>query len=643
MACELGARRLKKLKTINEVIGCTECNRFEPILTDGHEFKDQVGRNVYVRGLNVVAKHPVHSGGKNSFVGSHMPEEEADEHFARIKYCGYTVIRLLVTWEAVEGEAPGVYDESYLIYLHNLVRKAERYGISVIIDFHQDAFSRHTGGSGAPCWTFEKLGLNPKNFEETGAAVFHQSDDKMGHIRWYSNNFKMAAGTMNTCFFGGNLFAQNKFIDGVPVQEYLQGHFEGVVTKVMETVKGCKNILGVDVWNEPEMGYIGVNDLSQYHGFFKMGETMSAFESFVVADGNSTRVPYFDIRFFKLRNTGYVPINLDKKRAWMENTSCIWRNEKVWDYDKDGHPALIEPNYFARVNGKPVDVYKDAYHPFINRMTKAVRAVSPDTRIYIQHLIGATEPNISCDGFENIIHSCHWYDGITHALKRAFRFVAVDNETLEVKIGMPGFIRKILAKQIKKMKGIAFKQCAKTPFMVTEMGIPHDLRNKRFYRKKSCSALIRMVQRSFSAVEDNCVSFIAWCYNFRNTHSHGDSFNGEDFSIWSKDSYEDASDIYAGIKVKKAILRPYVYSVPGMLLGTYFCPNKRELRATYRTNSKIRAPVEVFLPNFHFQDGFQVELSDGKYEMDYDKQMLTIFPEDDVSVHSLRIRAKKCC
>jgi len=83
-----------------------------------------------------------------SFVSRPCPLEEADEHFARLASWGFNVVRLLITWEAVEHAGPGKYDYAYLDYLKKLCRKAAAHGISVFIDPHQDVWSRFTGGDG---------------------------------------------------------------------------------------------------------------------------------------------------------------------------------------------------------------------------------------------------------------------------------------------------------------------------------------------------------------------------------------------------------------------------------------------------------------------------------------------------------------
>lgn len=115
----------------------------------GEWFFDEDGRRVILRGVNLggSSKSPVGSAShtaekfydtKNlSFVGRPFPLHEADEHFARLSAWGLNFVRLVVTWEAVEHKGPGIYDEEYLDYLLQLVRKAQKYNISCLIDPHQ--------------------------------------------------------------------------------------------------------------------------------------------------------------------------------------------------------------------------------------------------------------------------------------------------------------------------------------------------------------------------------------------------------------------------------------------------------------------------------------------------------------------------
>jgi endoglycosylceramidase len=67
-------------------------------------------------------------------------------------------IRLHLAWEGVEAEK-GVYNYSYIEKVREIVRKCNRFGIWVVIDAHQDLFSRQFCGEGFPTWTAQR-----KNF-----------------------------------------------------------------------------------------------------------------------------------------------------------------------------------------------------------------------------------------------------------------------------------------------------------------------------------------------------------------------------------------------------------------------------------------------------------------------------------------------
>ena len=54
-------------------------------------------------------------------------------------------------WEAVE-RSPGVYDTNYLDKVEALINKFGDYGIAVLVDNHQDLFSRKLCGEGVPAF-----------------------------------------------------------------------------------------------------------------------------------------------------------------------------------------------------------------------------------------------------------------------------------------------------------------------------------------------------------------------------------------------------------------------------------------------------------------------------------------------------------
>ncbi|RYF09411.1 MAG: hypothetical protein EOO77_23885, partial [Oxalobacteraceae bacterium] len=150
----------------------------------GTTFRDTNQRHVILRGVNLGGdtKVPFAPDGRThnptdfadhrtvSFVGRPAPLNEIDDHLARLKHWGFNCLRLLTTWEAVEHAGPGKYDEAYLDYFTEVCRRAGQHGLHAFVDFHQDAWSRMSGGDGAPGWTFEAAGLDFSKFAETGAA-----------------------------------------------------------------------------------------------------------------------------------------------------------------------------------------------------------------------------------------------------------------------------------------------------------------------------------------------------------------------------------------------------------------------------------------------------------------------------------------
>lgn len=138
-------------------------------ISGGH-FVDEDSRIVLPRGINFsgLSKVPTspdgatHLGGPQfyehrdvSFVGRPCSLAELDTHLQRLQAWGFNLLRLVITWEAVEHQGPGIYDEDYLKFLRKVCLRAGDLGFWILIDPHQDCWSRWTGGDGAPGWTLE--------------------------------------------------------------------------------------------------------------------------------------------------------------------------------------------------------------------------------------------------------------------------------------------------------------------------------------------------------------------------------------------------------------------------------------------------------------------------------------------------------
>lgn len=114
------------------------------VTTDLTHFRDEHGRYVFFSGVNVGGSTKIpYTINPLSYIGRPFPLEAADKHFKQIRELGFNSIRLLWIWEAVEPEKKGVYDDAFLDYFEELIVKAEKHGLYVLINLHENLYSRH--------------------------------------------------------------------------------------------------------------------------------------------------------------------------------------------------------------------------------------------------------------------------------------------------------------------------------------------------------------------------------------------------------------------------------------------------------------------------------------------------------------------
>lgn len=112
------------------------------ISTNGHHFINDQGAKIIFRGYNVQTKAP-----------PFQPIQTAAD-LDPLYDGGANLIRFNFIWEAAEPE-PGVYDQSYFDYYDRVIQWAWDRGIYVLIDFHNNAYSRFAAkgcGAGFPAW-----------------------------------------------------------------------------------------------------------------------------------------------------------------------------------------------------------------------------------------------------------------------------------------------------------------------------------------------------------------------------------------------------------------------------------------------------------------------------------------------------------
>ncbi len=618
------------------------------VTTDGNWFKDDLGRTLILRGVNLggSTKVPYEPDGAThiregfydwedvSFVGRPFPLEEADEHLSRLSEWGLTFVRFLITWEAIEHAGPEQYDEEYLDYVRAVVEKAGEYGIDVFIDPHQDVWSRWTGGDGAPAWTLEKVGFDITRLHETGAAFVHQiHGDPVHHMDWPTNHTKLGAATMFTLFFAGNEYAPETYIDGVPVQEYLQSHYINAVKKVAEHVADLPNVVGYDSMNEPGSGFIGLDDLDEWDTNLYNGMMPTPAQA-IMGNSYSQEVAVHPTPP-NVGQTGTAIMNPEGLSVWKSGFEGVWKANGVWT-DEDGKPKILRPDHFATADGHAANFERDFLKPFLLRYTSEIRNVDPDAIIFIEtrnelNLPAGVECSIPWgpDDPANVAYAPHWYDNLTFVRKTYDpEFNVRLHPSLEFVTGREQ-VQSLIVEQLGSLKERGGDMGV--PTLIGEFGVPMDLDEGRSFATEDFEPQTQAMDSYLRAMEDLLLSYTQWCYTADNTNERGERWNGEDFSIFSRDQQDNPGDINSGGRALDAIARPYPRATAGEPLSMRFYMDTRTFEFEYLSDAAIDAPTELFVPSRQYPNGYSVDLSAGEFERDEQSQTLRIYHPEDQS------------
>jgi len=617
-----------------------------PIRISGPYFQDEHHRTLLLRGVNLggSSKVPFPNGATHiregffdhrsvSFVGRPFPLEEADEHFARLRSWGFTFLRFLITWEAVEHAGPGLYDEAYLDYLYRVVRKAADHGLTVLIDPHQDVWSRFSGGDGAPGWTFEVVGMDITRFAETGAAIVHATHgDPFPQMVWANNYGKLAAATMFTLFFGGNDFAPQTRVDGEPIQAYLQRHYLAAVQQVAARLRDLPHVVGYGTLNEPSAGFIGHPDLGRRVGVPFKGDAPTPWQAILLGAGFPQEVDRFDVGPTGIRKVGRRRLNPAGVNLW-RGGACLWRENGVWDLDAAGRPQLLRPGHFAQAAGRPIDFHRDYLRPFANHFAQAVRMVDPAALIFVEgEALPAAHLPWEAHDAPNVVHAPHWYDDLTLVLKTYLPWLAVDRAAMKLVVGRRRVARSFAA-QLAALRAVSEREMGGVPTLLGEFGVPFDMEKGRALRTGDFSRPAQALDRTFRALEANLLSGTLWNYTADNTHERGDQWNGEDLSIYSRDGRQGSGTLDDGGRALEAAVRPYARATAGRPLRMAFDYRRGRFEFEFRHDPAVTAPTEFYLPRLHYPNGCLVEVSDGRFELDSESQTLRYWHTPAQEVH----------
>lgn len=618
---------------------------------DGTAFRDVAGRHVILRGVNMGgdSKLPTTPNGQThlptdfadhrtvSFVGRPAPLEEVDSHFARLAHWGFNCLRLLTTWEAVEHAGPGQYDEAYLDYFAEVCRRAGKHGLRVFIDFHQDVWSRMSGGDGAPGWTFEAAGLDFTKFHQAEAALVMQYnyDRKVGGrqpsyptMSWGGNYARPANGIMWTLFFAGDTFAPSAKVGAVSVQQFLQDHYLGAVRAVAERVAPFDHVVGFDTLNEPGSGYI---DKAMNQPMVRaQGLVWTPLEGLAVASGMTRTLPVF--AFGQGAVSGRA-VNPDGVSIWLPGRQDPFREAGAWHIDAAGVPVGTRNDFFQRQGDREVDLEQDFMAPFFNRVASTVRSVREDWLIFAEiDPFDAGRGRPFPKGMpERSVNASHWYDVTALVTKRFSTDHMVHVLTGEVREGARA-IEDAYTKELGVLAAAGAKLNGGAPTLVGECGIQYDMNGAEAYRqwaKGERSADIWAAQTAaldlmYNAFDRLLISSTQWNYTAtnRNDPMIGDGWNQEDLSIWSADQSLPGKP-YSGGRALEGFCRPYVLAAQGTLRSQRFDRASAVFEIIVDADPACHAPTEIYVPEAQYPGGFRFEIT-GQAKVEQTPQHLLV-------------------
>ena len=447
----------------------------------GNSITDDSGRTLILRGVNLGGSSKIpftlDQNGAVSFIGRPFPLEDADQHFDLLKNCGFTFIRFIITWEALEHSGPGIYDESYIDYLKKILLVAGKKGISVFIDPHQDVWSRWTGGDGAPRWTLEKLGMVPDRLDAAGAAI----NPNQKAMTWPVNYSLYAAATMFTLFFAGNTFAPNVQIEEESAQDFLQKRYIAAFRHCHKRLKGCKAIVGWGVMNEPHPGYIGYSDLKGLENvFLALGPVPSPFQAMLAASGQPVKVRVYTPWLKGWIVKGRKKINPQGLSLFREGFTCPWKQAGVWSGEGD-NAKLLAPDHFSKYQGRPVRFTDDFLKPFTIRFIESLNKVKKSNLYFIEGVPHGENPSWGSEEPQNTVNAFHHYDQFTLFTKSFRPNLNLDTKKGKIILGSKKVAAHYSAK-LAEAKVWALEKMGDMPCLLGEFGLPFDMNKKAAYK-----------------------------------------------------------------------------------------------------------------------------------------------------------------
>ena len=214
--------------------------------------------------------------------------------FAEMRALGFNVVRLALSWSSLEP-APGAYSTEYLDRIAQVVGWARDQGIYVILDMHENAYSRYISRPAKVTLPGAKL---PSLADQTGAPRWATLTDRLPGDKYLGQReLSLSVGAAFTNFWF------NAKVGGVGLQD----HYLGAVATLARRFKDESAVVGFGAFNEPWPGFVAPpasDDLLIYPFYRRLIDAITG-----VADG--LRCP---VGFAALPICGHAGLGVDDRR-----------------------------------------------------------------------------------------------------------------------------------------------------------------------------------------------------------------------------------------------------------------------------------------------------------------------------------------
>jgi len=309
-------------------------------------------------------------------------------------------------------------------------------------------------------------------------------------------------------------------------------------------------------------------------------------------------------RGMELVINGRVTLNPGSVSAWRAPGLDVWRQNGVWDVDTRGEPVLLRDDYFAGV-----DFVRDGLTPFVARFAAAVRRHDAEAILFVEGRPNTAEPLPSVPG--PAIYAAHWYDSLTTRSKHYDPAHAIDPESGAAIDGAEA-VSAAYVEQVGRHVARAGEGARHGwPVLVGEFGLPIDLDGGAAFATGDYSAHVAALSAYYDALDAHLLHGTLWNYTADNDNARGGGWNGEDYSIFSRDQRHDPADLDSGGRAVAGFCRPYVRACAGRPRTQRF--DARSGRYVLEIDADATGnPTLIYAPRCHYPGGPRVTASGGR-------------------------------